>query len=1346
MCKRLWYILFFICGCAANPGQLFAQEEFSIDLIDVKKGLLSNFVTKTISDNKQLKYFATEAGISRYDGYGFKHYRPTIESNGLVNENIETLFPSKSGHIWIGTKTGGLSRLNVRTQTIENWNDVFTDYTSKLLRIVSIAEDMKGNLWVGTYSMGCFKVNAETKKVVEHFPSNRTIFNIICDSKGTIWFTDGWDLCAYRNEEGSLQRYMQSFNLYNICEDTARKRIWFLGNQGLNVRLGWLDPMQGTVTEVPTNLSGRFASSLAIDSKNRIWIGSWGNGLHVSDPAVTQFHKINTSDFSGSMRNVNHNAITHIYIDTNGIAWLSTSYGGVLILYPNKGFRNIANNEDSEWRDYNVTALHGNGDNKVLVGSIAKGLFDAGDPLRPKFVHNSFVPASRINQIFNYNEHYFIGSREGLFVFSQGLQRPPKTYFPLEKITSIAVTGGKKLWLGTQEHGLFQMNLAGEPDTAGMITYNEHGEGVFRIENNRINKIIQDEKENLWVATHSGINFRHAATGEFISHSELFANKFAGTIVHDILLAGKHMYLATPNGLYKIAISQNTSANPTLEVVEHYTEKKGLVNQFICALQQDRNNNIWFSTTKGISRLNSHTGVIHHFGKQEGVQINAFHITSSYRDVSGALYFGGDNGFVYFNPEVVVANYAKPTLVLTGLNINNIPVEVNSKDKGKNSLTEAIQYTETILLDHKHNHISVQFAANDFLGTENIDYAYKLTPGDKNWVSLKDKNELIFTGLKPGNYELSIRANRNNQGWGTPTVVQVKISYPPWLSWYAIILYVFLMTGIIWAIREFRLHQEKLKLELQRVQFEKEKEHEINEAKINFFTNISHEFRTPLTLILSPCTELLSSGTLAAPETQKISLVKSNAQKLLRLINQLLDFRKSEHGLLSLHTQQEDIRKLARSIVNDFAPAAKSKNISLSFVCEAAEIMADIDKPQFEMAINNLVSNAIKFTPANGVVLVKLSANHQLFSLQVIDNGIGIDALHLDKVFNRFYQVPSNKNHQAGSGIGLAFAKNIVELHKGTISLDSMQGKGTTFTIEMPLRQLNGRVSDSISDEMESDKVIQSSLAPGSTNGHHSPLKPKILVVDDSDDIRLYLSGLLKDEFEVFEADNGSSGHKLAIETMPDLIISDVMMPQMDGIELCSELKNNIATSHIPIILLTARASEAFELSGLQTGADDYITKPFNPMIVQMRVRNMLENRNKLKAYYLKKVRFEPDTEVAVAENLDEVFLRKAIDLVNANMQNENLGIEMMVDQLFMSQSTLFRKIKSLTGLSITGFIRALRVKKAAQLILQSNMKMSDVAYEVGFNDYKYFKKSFQQQFGCLPSEYREKQAEDLPK
>ncbi|MCU0394718.1 MAG: ATP-binding protein [Chitinophagaceae bacterium] len=1330
------------------PARVCAQEEFSIDVLDVRKGLLSNFVTKTISDDKQFRYFATEAGISRYDGYRFRHYRPSPNSPGLVNENIETLLTAKEGHVWIGTKTGGLSRLDVKTQQLENWNDVFSSISSKPLRIVSLAEDLKGNVWVGSWNMGCFKVDPKQRKVVEHFPSTRPIYSLLSDTRGTVWYTDGTTLCTYKNEDGSLQRFTQPFNLYQLAEDTARKRVWMVGNIGANdVRLAYYDQMQGQVTEVPTRLQARFVSSLAIDQKMRVWLGSWGDGLYVSDPAVSSFHKVNTTGFNGPVRNTNHDAITNIYIDKHGIAWLCTAYGGVLVLYPNKGFRNLSHPQVAKAQDNNIISIGNGNNNSLLLGSISSGLSEVADLQQPAFRNMGNIPPVRINQIYARNGRQFLATNEGFYVFQQGWNSQPARYLRQEKVTAILLSGTNDLWVGTQQHGLKKMTLGAAPDTGQITSFGEFAPAPYQIENDRINKLVEDAGGRLWVATHAGINLWDPGKKQFRSHRELVGEKMPRIIIHDMLVSSNHMYLATPNGLYKFAITRGKQNSPVLELVKHYSEGEELVNQFVCALQEDRNGNIWFSTTTGIARLNGHTGLLHHFGKQDGVQTNAFYINSSYRDTQGLLYFGGDNGLLYFNPEAVSTQYEKPSIVMTGLFINNQPVEADAVASKNQILPQAIQYLDDIRLGYDNNDIAIQFAANDFLGTENIRYAYKLSPQDKEWISLRDKNEVSLTGLKPGKYRLAIRANRNNQGWGNPTEIELRIAYPPWLAWYAWVVYALLGAAILATIRRIRLRQQKLKEELQRVQFEKEKEHEINEAKINFFTNISHEFRTPLTLILSPCTELLADDHLTAANKHKISLVKSNAQKLLRLVNQLLDFRKSEHGLLTLRTHKEDIRKMVQLLVNDFAPAANAKKIELSFNAEPGDINADVDKAQLEMAINNLLSNAIKFTPAGGRVSVKLNAQPNALSLQVSDSGIGIAPEHLDRIFNRFYQVPGTNGQGGGSGIGLAFAKNIIELHHGSIGVQSTPGKGTSFTIQLPLQQAADKLRepDLADDGQEYEAADLAGTQPPQEGQSKSAKKQVVLVVDDNADIRQYLAGLLQEEYEVLEAEDGSVGHKIAVEAMPDLVISDVMMPQMNGIDLCAALKQNMATSHIPIILLTARASEAYELQGLQTGADDYIAKPFNPLIVQMRVRNMLENRAKLKAHYLKKVRFEPETSPGEKpDNLDDIFLNNAIELVNSNLQNENLGIEMMVDQLFMSQSTLFRKIKSLTGLSITGFIRALRIKKAAQLILETNMKMTDVAYEVGFNDYKYFKKSFQQQFGCLPSEYREKQSQNL--
>ncbi|HEX8060218.1 MAG TPA: response regulator, partial [Cyclobacteriaceae bacterium] len=538
-------------------------------------------------------------------------------------------------------------------------------------------------------------------------------------------------------------------------------------------------------------------------------------------------------------------------------------------------------------------------------------------------------------------------------------------------------------------------------------------------------------------------------------------------------------------------------------------------------------------------------------------------------------------------------------------------------------------------------------------------------------------------------------------------------------------------------------------------EIEKEKEHDLNEAKITFFTNISHEFRTPLTLILSPVTEILSDLKIESGIREKVGLVEKNAKRLLDLINQLLDFRKSEHGLLKLNVTHADFISFANEVYLSFKEVARHKNISYEFHSDIDEALLLFDRDKMEIVICNLISNAFKYSRSGGEIKLNISLKDKCLNLDVIDNGIGLSPEDATKVFDRFYQVQSSQTAKmVGSGIGLAFTKNIMELHHGSISVQSVPGTETCFTIQLLLdnqylhaQELPAKASIDTPSDDYADELDRSWATTGSLEIDNSNRKETVLVVDDNEDIRKYISSLLREEYKVVEADNGVTALSIAKYELPDIIVSDIMMPEMDGITFCQEIKSHIATSHIPVILLTARTSVVYEVSGLEMGADDYVTKPFNPVILKTRIHNILENRKKLRNYFHNRIRFEPvEREISEGNNIDEAFIEKAIKLVNDNLGNDAFGVDVLVSELCMSQSTLYRKIKSLTGLSLTGFIRSIRLKKAAQLILSDNVKLSQVAFEVGFNDYKHFRTSFQQQFGCLPSDYKAEMLESIRK
>jgi signal transduction histidine kinase/DNA-binding response OmpR family regulator len=1318
---------------AGQENATGSSEEFVIDYLDVRKGLLSNFVTRTVSDDNNLKYFATEGGVSKYDGYGFKSYRPGQEYPELVNENIETLFKDKDNTIWIGTKSGGLSVLDIKTNQIRNYNNILKTRDQRHLRVISINQDAKGNLWVGTWSKGVFVLDIHNRKLLAHYPSSQPVYKIIRDEHDNIWYITSTTLHKYDPSESRLFSFPTKHLMYDLVHDRKRNKIWMVGNAGRKVCLQSFQLGTQTVHEEPLDLEATFVKSIAIDQKNRIWLGSWGDGLFISDPAVSRFQKINTNPQGSAFNNVNYSMILDIDIDPNGIAWLSTAHGGVLILYPNKGFHLIADSRRSSQVDHNTISIAQNQRGELLIGSLTEGLYrrTSGGQLEKV----SQIDNTRINTIYEKGNTLFIGTNRGVFIVKDGNFGTAHHAFKGDKITAVHLDREGNLWIGSQQRGLKMTRYADDPKLEHCRIFAEEQKGTSFIENNRINQIREDGQGNIWLATYSGLNLLNKATGAFIPHDQLLPEKLPSVIINALHIKNNTLYLATPLGFADLSFRNNKLTLTTL-----YNTRNGLTNDFICSIEEDKTGQFWLSTTTSLTRFDPKKKSFVNYDREDGVMINSFHIGSSWRGSGGELYFGGANGIIGFKPGEISRAFTVPQVVWTKLMVNNQAIEAGEEINGEVVLTRNIQYTDQIELNYRQNHLSLSFAANDFFGADNITYHYKLRGFQDQWVNLNGKNDINFTGLGPGRYELLVKASRNNQDWSPEKRLSIVVGVPPWLTWYAFVFYFCLLVGVLLLVRHISVRQARLKADLRIVQIEKEKEHALNEAKINFFTNISHEFRTPLTLIMSPVAEILDDLSLNGALRDKMMLVESNAKRMLNLINQLLDFRKSEHGLLKLNRVHSDFVPFAKEVFLSFQTIARNKNIIYTFETDLEAAPIDFDRDQMEIVLCNLLSNAFKYTKDGGTIRFRVYRQEDWLAIDVEDNGIGLSEESMRNIFNRFYQVQNAQTAKmVGSGIGLAFSKNIVDLHEGEISVRSALEKGTCFTVLLqaePISSPEGVEEAGIAEAGTEDPLWKESASLSISQQHK---KETLLVVDDNEDIRTYLSTLLKDDFKILEAANGLEALSLANRELPDLIISDVMMPEMDGITFCQEIKQQIATSHIPVILLTARSSVVYEVSGLQTGADDYITKPFNPVIVKTRIHNILENRKKLREHYLNRIRFEPDSLEVNEVDLDAVFIEKAIRLVNENLQNAEFGIEEMVEQLFMSQSTLYRKIKSLTGLSLTGFIRSVKLKKAAQMILQNDMKLSHVAYEVGFNDYKHFRKSFQQQFGCLPSDYRAK-------
>ncbi|MCL6258263.1 response regulator [Aquiflexum sp. TKW24L] len=1333
--KRLLSLTLFLTLTILAFGQNKRNEEFSIDFIDVRKGLLSNFVTKTVSDDYNFKYFATEGGFSKFDGYDFTGFRPGRDYPELENENIETLFKDNLNNIWIGTKEGGISVLNTKTNDIRSLNHVFSSLPNKKPRAISISQGGDGNIWIGTWGNGVYVIDPQVDKMIVHYPMTGPVYKIIKDRHENVWFISGHTLHKFDPSESRLLKFPVENLMFNIIEDVVRNKLWMVGNSGKKVRLGSFDFETQLVSQHPIDLEARFVKSLAIDSKQRLWLGSWGDGLYISDPEITKFERINTNPQGSNFDNVNYSIILDIDIDRNGIAWLATSHGGVLILYPNKGFRLITADGGENQIDQNIISIYKDKENKLYKGTVTEGLY-VSDNLE-QFDKISQIVNAKVNTFFEKDNTLFIGTALGIYIVKDKDFNGAFRALPNEKVTAILLDSKNRLWIGTQERGLKMTDFVDDPQLRSLKVYSESEQHRI-LDNNRISHVKEDSGGNIWLATYAGLNLYDPVNDRFFNQPSLLKEQISSLIINDLHLSNNKIYIGTPTGLGILSFRDRK-----LVLDEFFDRNNALINDFICAIEEDKNGNLWLSTTTSITRYQKDKKNFINYDREDGVMIKSFHIGSSLTDQNGQVYFGGSNGIISFDPEKISDKFNIPDIVLTKLVVNNKPLQVGETVEGEVVLHQSIQNTDKINLDYAQNHLSLSFAANDFYGPDNITYAYKLSGLNEEWVNIGVKNEINFTGLRPGDYELSVKASRNNQDWSPERKLLIQIATPPWFSWYAYVIYFLIAIGMIFLIRSISRRKARLEAELRIIQIEKEKEHELNEAKITFFTNISHEFRTPLTLILSPVTELIESFDLDTTVKEKLTLIETNSKRMLNLINQLLDFRKSEHGLLRLKLSNGDIVAFAEEIFQSFKNIASKKKVNYSFESNSAKFRMDFDRNQMEIVVFNLLSNAFKYTKDAGEVKLSVKVTENKVLLTVSDNGIGLSEENQEKVFNRFFQVQqAEPTSMIGSGVGLAFTKNIIDLHGGNISVESKINEGTSFVVALPIstavkteeiQLFDFGFADGIAEEDHSYEIIGTVEDPKEAK----PLT--ILVADDNEDIRHYLKTLLEADYEILEASDGMEALSMINKEMPDLIISDVMMPNMDGIRLCREVKNQMTTSHIPVILLTARTSLDYEMDGLQTGAEDYITKPFNPGIVKTRINNILENRKKLREYFFNKVRFQPNTENVQESSLDAEFIEKAIQLVNDNLQNEGFGIETMVDQLFMSQSTLFRKIKSLTGLSLTGFIRSIKLKKAAELILQSDTKLSQVAHESGFNDYKYFKNSFEQQFGCLPSEYKNK-------
>ncbi|MFH6768602.1 response regulator [Gaetbulibacter aquiaggeris] len=1329
--KKIIYIFGFLVYFSTYSQE--SEVNYVIDFITTKQGLSHNYVSSIVSDDLNIKWIGTENGITKYNGYDFDYIKPSKDYDGLLNENIEVLFKDRDNNLWIGTKSGGLSYLDIKNNTIKNFNHLIDLENEGDLRVISLSQDDKGNIWIGTWSKGVFQIDFQNEKLLQQFKTVSPVYTIVNDFNGNVWYAINKRLYKYIPIEDKRETYDFNNFITDILPDAFRKKIWITTSGLNNKKLFNYNYVSNGIETIETEVVSEFSKKLFLDKDHHLWIGTWGYGVYKSNTEITQFDKIELLPRNSQKTSANYNTILNIHQDKNNILWLATANGGLVRLVENNGFKNadkLIDNPELEGHLNTLSVYRNN--NTLFVGTVFSGVYYGKDLSQLKQIKE--VGNIRIYNLYEYDEKLFIGTSKGFFIFDLVLEKIIFSSDIINKATSFHVDNERNLYIGSQQQGLAIVKLDSINYKEAYVLYSENSTNKQKLESNRITGIQEDLNHNIWIGSYNGLHLFNQKEKTFINQSLLLKEKLPSVIINSISLKADNIWLATPSGLFKL-----NYRNEKLELLESITKENGLNSDFICAVTFDNNSNIWFSTHTEIVKYNEVNKTILSYGDINGVKSTSFNNSSFYNYKNEQIYFGGIDNITFFNPNTVTNINSVPEIIFTNLRINNNLIQYK---KGSKILDNNINYAKEIKLTHNDNFFSTTFVANDFLGKLNIKYRYKLEGYQDSWIDLQDRNEINFAGLSPGNYSLKIEASRDNQIWSAPKSINIIMLTSPWKSTLALIGY---LIGIILIVTYFiKSNNTKLKLKnkLEIARIDKEKEIELTEAKLNFFTNISHEFRTPLTLIIGPLKEILENEKLSAKALKNLNLIDRNTNRLLNLINQLLDFRKADHGLLKLDVSKGNFVRFANEVFLYFKEAAKTKDIKYKFKTSQEEIIFPFDRNKMEIVLCNLLSNAIKYSQPGDRVTLKVDVNNEYCIFSVKDTGIGIKSEYLGKIFDRFFQIKSgNTARMIGSGIGLTFSKKIVELHYGTIEVTSEKNIGSEFTIKLSM-------DPKLYGEALNDNFLNTdNINAYNTKDFELPVKNlninakdhSVLIIDDNLDILNYLNDILSDNYKVLQAENGDLGYEMASTEIPDLIISDVMMPGKDGITLCKELKSHINTSHIPIILLTARTSTVFEIEGLKTGADDYITKPFNANVIKARIASLLENREKSRAHLLNKVRFEPTVDELHPEaDTENAFINKAILLVENNLDNLEFGIENMVDDLHMSQSTLYRKIKSLTGLSLTAFIRSVRLKKAAHLIISSDLNLNQIAYEVGFNDYKYFKTSFKKQFNCLPSKYKE--------
>lgn len=1341
------------------------SERYNFSKLDIFSGLSHNQVNTILKDADGFLWFGTLSGLNRYDGYSFKIFKKKYnDSLSLPDNYILSLYELPDSKMWVTTRAGAC----IYDSKTEKFNADYYNYLQALGlpsgSVINIVKGNNGRYWFLYDNLDLYlysSIEKKTKPFRPHFTFNpaEKITAVKETEDGRLWL-------VYQN--GFLQEY-----------DIKESRIIF------------------SSTAVQQLQKGNISHNLFVDSDGDIWLWDYTYGVLLFNPQRNLIRSFNENSFPSKLGS---NLITQIVQDNKGLIWVSADHGGVTLIDKKNNFKLsylLNDPKDQQSLSHNsITALYKSDNGIIWLGTYKKGVnYFNGNILQ--FPHYHYqesnarnLPYDDVNRFVEDKQgNIWIGTNGGGLIYFDRKNNTFKQYLHDANnsnslcnnvIVSLWMDHEDILWIGTYFGGLNSF------DGRKFTHYRHNDKDSSSLANDNVWEIFEDKEQRLWIGTlGGGIDLLDRKTNRF-EHYQYKADRqspLSSNFISAILQDKKgNLWIGTVSGIVVFEKNKNTPTfyqqtkgknglsdnniicfledsrgrmwvgtreglnlfNEQAKSFQLFTTADGLPDNMILNMLEDNHQTFWISTPNGLCNAipkQNKNGVgfsIINYDERNNLQNREFNENAALKTRAGELIFGGPSGFNIINPSAIQQFAYRPKILFTGFQLLDNNIEPGELVNNRILLKQSVSQIQSINLKYKENVFSIEFTSLDFAHSARDKYAYMMQGFNTDWLYADgSQRRATYTNLVPGHYIFKVKALSRDGLWSDVKTLQINIAPPFWRTPLAYVIYVLITAGIFLLIRRITLDRIHMRFELQQQRREAERAHMLEQLKTKFFTNVSHEFRTPLTLVISPLDRIikqLSDGELKG----QLNLVQRNAKRLLNLINQLLDFRKMEVQEVKLHPAIGNIISFARDISYSFTDVAEKKKIQFAFSSNVDSLEIYFDKDKIEKILFNLLSNAFKYTHDNGTVGINLVYNEPLnaegdgtLAIEVKDTGIGIPADQHEKIFERFFQtdVPESMVNQ-GTGIGLAITKEFVRLHNGIITVKSEPEKGSCFTVLLPAKKMYEPSARITTTSVRAEVAEQLLLEDGKSRDK----KKTIIIVEDNEDLRFYLKDNLKGQYNVEEAINGKEGWQKIKQMNPDLVVSDIMMPVMDGVELARKIKNETLTAHIPVILLTAMGSEEKQLEGLKAGVNDYITKPFTFEILASRIRNLLAQQKLLQKRFQKQIEVNPG-EVTITP-VDEKFLKQALEVVEKNMDNAEFSVEEFSRDMFMNRVTLYRKILSVTGKTPIEFVRCIRLKRAVQLLEKSGMSIAEIAYEVGFNNPKIFTKAFKEEFGVTPSQY----------